>query len=78
MIIIATVSGIITFMLLFAIVATMACVIYKRKRKGEQLKGLQKAPSEGTVLFLFIFCLLYYLLLLLFIKLTLVSGCPFS
>ena len=52
-IIIATVSGIITFMLLFAIVATMACVIYKRKRKGEQLKGLQKAPSEGTVLFLF-------------------------
>ena len=59
-IIIATVSGLITFLLLFIIIATTACFIYKKKRKEKQLKGLQKAPSEGTVLFCLFFCLFVY------------------
>ena len=71
-IIIATVSGLITFLLLFIIIATTACFIYKKKRKEKQLKGMQKAPSEGTVLFCLFFCLNS-----LHTKLTHVSGCPF-
>ena len=59
-IIIATVSGLITFLLLFVVILGTVCFFYKKKRKEKQLKGLQKAPSEGTVLF--IFCLYYFLI----------------
>ena len=47
-IIIATVSGLITFLLLFVVILGTVCFFYKKKRKEKQLKGLQKAPSEGT------------------------------